>query len=439
MPDCQPGCYSTTDKISCTSQPLRVSAFVFTLHLKRASTIYKLENILAEKNPCTTRFFTLFVALLINLSADFALGQQARDADREVLFADVEEWIQVATDGSPDQRLLAAYNLPAEADKRVVVETLIKLARNIQTEVRVAAIHSLGKINDRGSLSFLRERLNDRSPQVREASVWALNNARDLTAVQDVVPLLHDKSLFVRIAAHWYFVQTVPPGESRAVLVASLDDPDANIRAAAVWGLAGSPIESQRASAHRLFTDASRDVRLAAAWAFSEAMSSGSIAAFCRGIADSDKRVQRAMAWGLVALGDPGGQVALQLINGGQASWATAERDLGNECALNFLISLLRAEDAAVRRSAAATLGESGSVRGAASLAVLSSSSSVGDRIAAAIALADIDGVGILSKVLRVSWAVLSSFVGMAISAFIFVIVMFFVLWHSGREDAQTY
>lgn len=348
---------------------------------------------------------------------------------------DVDQWLRIAAEGSPDQRLRAAYAPPDQADRDRVVPALMTLAGDIKQDIRSAALYALGELGDQRSYALIRNALDDRSPRVREAAVWAANKARIIDALPEVAGLFDDRDPKVRVAANWYFAQTVPPAE-RGPLLRSLEAADSRVRVAAVWGLSASPLEEHRSAARFLFADSNPDVREAAAWGFAEARDSQSIGAFRRGLADRDEGVRKAMADGLQTLGDPGGAIAIQLINGEELLWSDIESALGSSTASSFLIALLDSDENRVRNIAAAALGQSGENAARTRLLVMSESQRLGDRMAATAALSNLDNSGQTGKFVRLFWSFASSVIGFSVILLLIVSCLFFGIWRA-KPDTQ--
>jgi HEAT repeat protein len=308
----------------------------------------------------------------------------------------------------------------------------------VHVEVRAAALFALGTVGGPDIAPFVAQYVKVSAPPVREAAVWVLNSLRHEPAIDVVEPLLDDKDVKVRIAAHWYFAETAPV-ERRAELLDALQDADDGIREAAVWGVASVPAEDARAAVKRAFDDPSRRVRAAAAWASASFYGADSVPCLLDALADPDATVRRAAAEALSSLEHPAGNVASSLLSGTPRSWEDVAGSMGAAYALPFLDAVLESENAAARRKSLRALGRSGEVEIRPALEAHARSPLIMDRLAATLALADLDRVSPAMKIAMLAWAFLTSVFGLMSLVIVCVpVVLYLHFRQSGSGDTQA-
>jgi HEAT repeat protein len=113
---------------------------------------------------------------------------------------------------------------------------LLPMLSNDDPVIRLAAIESLGDIDNQATLPALAAALNDPNPQLRIAALEALASQEDESVVTSIEPYLFDSDRIVRVAA----IEALAELESTTALHALaglLSDPDSLIRHHAVNAL----------------------------------------------------------------------------------------------------------------------------------------------------------------------------------------------------------
>lgn len=98
-------------------------------------------------------------------------------------------------DKQPTIRVAAAEAIGRSRSARNVkrmVPPLVRAARDADTEVRIAAIESLGMLGDKRGVPPMRAALHARQPKLRKTALFALRFVADQRAVPDVIELLRD-------------------------------------------------------------------------------------------------------------------------------------------------------------------------------------------------------------------------------------------------------
>ncbi len=162
---------------------------------------------------------------------EFLLGQGAsvlpvlRAADRPDLPAPVRA------------QLARVYGMLGDAS---AADLLLRRLDDPSPDVRAEACRALGRLGIASAIPKLRPLLKDGTPRVREQAAESLGRVGDREAVDDLAGMLVDRAgqpSMVRAAAA-DALGFLDLAASRAALVASLRDPDARVRRAALSGLA---------------------------------------------------------------------------------------------------------------------------------------------------------------------------------------------------------
>lgn len=109
------------------------------------------------------------------------------------------------------------------------VPLLTSALQDVEQDVRLKAIHSLGRIGSPGVVDLLLPALKDQHSQVRIQAAEALGDANDFAAVQPLLEALHDSNAFVRAAITVAVGKIMNTGALKP-LIAGLNDADPETR-----------------------------------------------------------------------------------------------------------------------------------------------------------------------------------------------------------------
>ncbi|MDB4890948.1 MAG: putative rane protein [Gemmatimonadetes bacterium] len=213
----------------------------------------------------------------------------------------------------------------------VVVIALIARLKDENAEVRAAAAHSLGKLEDPRAVPGLIGALRDADPRVRSAAADALGEFHDPRAITALSAALSDSNTEVKqnvLQALSNYEEGVPS----AAIVQLLNDSDAEIRHKAAHIVGQLKDRSASPALAKLVRDPNADVRQAAIEALAELHDQSAAAAI------------------LPALTDTNADVRSQALN--------AMEELKAPIAEPTLLTLMRDPSADVRGKAAELAGE---------------------------------------------------------------------------------
>ncbi len=293
---------------------------------------------------------------------------------------------------------LHAGGRPATQADAATVDALVKALKDSDAGVREAAAESLGELADARALQGLAAATSDAEAAVRLAAVQALAALQDARAVPALAKALKDASPGVRRAAAEALACQSETPEAVEPLVGALGDTDVHVRLAAVQGLADRRDKRALAALARLVQDNSPEVRATAVEALGEYQDASALPALTSALKDDNETVRTQAVRALGSLGSAAAVPALveatrdrsssvraqaagalaELPDGAhspavvaalkalledpsadvreEAVSALAEiRDAG---ALQALIAAMQSKDAAVRKAAAAALGQ---------------------------------------------------------------------------------
>jgi HEAT repeat protein len=108
--------------------------------------------------------------------------------------------LEVALDEDPQKKIAAAWALGQTGDSEAF-EPLARLSRDPSSDVRIAALRSLADLGDRRAAEILAAALRDEDVDVRSAAAFSLGELGDVEAVDLLVPRLDDPSENVRSSA----------------------------------------------------------------------------------------------------------------------------------------------------------------------------------------------------------------------------------------------
>jgi len=159
-----------------------------------------------------------------------------------------EQTIKTATDANASELSRTyAVNALGEFLEGAGIEPVSQaLARDSSAKVRLAAVNALIRLNDEGPNSELSDALLDSNEEVRLAALNAATHINVFSKLDRVVNLIGDPSALVRRRAA-QTLGTFKNGDAVVGLIAITSpakEPDAGVRAAAVWAL-GQIADSQ--------------------------------------------------------------------------------------------------------------------------------------------------------------------------------------------------
>jgi HEAT repeat protein len=177
----------------------------------------------------------------------------------------------VARDTDPGVREMAAWALGSIEDRSGVAPLAAAIRSDADDRVRETAVWAIGQLEDRSSIDILGAATTDRSPRVRGTAAWAIGQLDEsgAKAPAGLLRLLSDENADTRLKAAWALGQIEDAGalpairdalraekndrvrrgliralmksgeRSEAALTDLLNSSDAQVREAAVRGLAG--------------------------------------------------------------------------------------------------------------------------------------------------------------------------------------------------------
>jgi HEAT repeat protein len=146
---------------------------------------------------------------------------------------DVELLATAATDVDPKVRSLAISSIPDPAGDEQAFRVLVLALRDLDEQVRVAAVSRLGYTGRADAVAPLVALAADRAPRVRSMVAYALGRLRSAEATPALLRLLHDPERHVRERAGEALGSVGGPAAIDALLVLAADeDPQLRVQAA---------------------------------------------------------------------------------------------------------------------------------------------------------------------------------------------------------------
>ncbi|MEO8336672.1 MAG: M56 family metallopeptidase [bacterium] len=162
-------------------------------------------------------------------------------------------------DENAEVRAAAAHSLGKLEDSRAV-PGLIGALKDTDQRVRSAAADALGQFHDARAIDALVAALSDANPEVKRNVLEALSNYEEGVPSAGIVRLLNDSDAEIRHkAAH--IVGQLKDRSAGPALVKLVRDPNADVRQAAIEALAELHDQSAAAAIQSALTDTNADVR----------------------------------------------------------------------------------------------------------------------------------------------------------------------------------
>ncbi len=238
--------------------------------------------------------------------------------------------IAALADPDANVRMAAAHSLGHLEDPRAI-PALINATRDSNAKVRSAAYEALSDFDDPRTVEPMIAALKDPDADVRQQAAHALGNLEDRRAVRPLMAALTDSSADVRQAAAHSLGDLQDPAAATA-LTAALADPKADVRQAAAHALCELELTTAPPALIAALKDPSADVRQAAAQSLGDIQDPSAVPALKAGLSDQNADVRETAVH---ALGE-----------------------ISDSTALNALIGALKSQDPAVRQQAAEALGQ---------------------------------------------------------------------------------
>ena len=216
------------------------------------------------------------------------------------------------------------------------IEPLATAAKNVNVEVRLAAINALGGMARPETIAILHAALKDDEPIIRDAAVAALGNTRSAKAIPALTEAIQNKDTKVRADAVQALVKL--GRDSLEVMIEASKDKDWQVRRAATDGLGMLGLADAVPALNRLIVDEDDRVRTAAGLAIARIGPSAklSITPLINTLKDKSDEVRDAAAYALAKLAP------------------------GNDTVVPALIRALRYEDVRARVGAANAIARLG-------------------------------------------------------------------------------
>jgi HEAT repeat protein/beta-lactamase regulating signal transducer with metallopeptidase domain len=185
-----------------------------------------------------------------------------------------------------------------------VYEPLIAALGDASEDIRELAAMGLGELGDLRSLEALARALDDQSASVREQAILALGRLGDTRSAAPLARGLKDESASVREQAAFALGQLRDPAHLDA-LAAALQDSSPDVREMAAFAL--GQMRDARAAVPLIsaLKDSNADVRHHAAFGLGQLRNRSAVEALVIAMKDSDADVRAQVAFALGQIGDP--------------------------------------------------------------------------------------------------------------------------------------
>jgi HEAT repeat protein/beta-lactamase regulating signal transducer with metallopeptidase domain len=279
------------------------------------------------------------------------------------------------------------------------VPALLSVLKDESAVVRLAAIESLGHLNDPRAIDALVQALKtDTDARVREAAAQALGEIDNQRAVPGLIAALGTEKVgAVRAKIAWALGEI---DDARAVdaLGVAVKDSEVEVRRQAVWALGELEAPAAAPMLIPVLRDADVETRKQAAWALGQVKGADAVSALSGAAKDSDKEVRKQV---IESLGEIQDKRALPALS---AAISDAEAEIREAAVQSIsqledlktappaLLTALRDDERSVRKAAAEALGQIEDESAVPALIPLTRDSSTDVKHAAVEALANIGG-----------------------------------------------
>ncbi|HYC52790.1 MAG TPA: M56 family metallopeptidase [Gemmatimonadaceae bacterium] len=287
------------------------------------------------------------------------------------------------------------------------VPALIDALGDASVEVRLAAVTSLGTLEDPRAIAALGKALKeDADPRVREAAAEALGEIGDVRAVPHLLDALKGEKVARVKEEIISSLQEIDDPSAVPGIIAVIKDPSAAVRRAAVSALGDFEAQSALGAIMELVRDTDVEVRREVADALSDLESADALATLITLSRDSDAEVRANAVNGLGSLEDPRALDALV------AALKDANADVRSHAADGIhnipeiksapraLIDALADADAEVRQNVAHALGGIGDEAAVPALKRALGDTNVEVRRSVAEALSEIGGADAITALM---------------------------------------
>jgi HEAT repeat protein len=295
----------------------------------------------------------------VSESDSSSAAMQQRDAVEESSPRDIAmPRVGLSALSHPTRSVLTGHGTAADS---AVVVALIARLQDENAEVRIAAAHSLGKLEDSRAVPGLIGALKDAEPKVRSAAAEALSQFKDPRAISALSALLSDPSTEVKQNA-LEALSNYEEGVPSAGVAQLLSDSDAEVRQKAAHLVGQLKDRAAGSALARLVRDPNADVRQAAIQALAELHDQSAAASILPALTDSNVDVRQEALSALEELKAPIPEpTLLALMHDNSADVRGKAAELAGERSVIGAISSLRRmlddPNADVREHAVSALG----------------------------------------------------------------------------------
>jgi len=274
--------------------------------------------------------------------------------------------IETLGDANASVRIAAINSLGALEDPRAIAALAKALREDSDARVREAAAWALGEIDDSRAVPHLVEALKtERASKVREKIVRSLGEIDDPAAVNGIAAVMKDSSVAVRRAAVWALGELEDPSALNALLGMVRDD-DAEVRKHTAEALGQLESTSAIDALTLLTRDADAEVRESAVSALGQLEDMRTLGALVAALKDADPEVRSQAADAIHSIEDiksaPRALIDALADSNREVRKSAAHSlgSIGDEAAVPGLKRLTSDPDAEVRRAAAESLSDIG-------------------------------------------------------------------------------
>ena len=245
---------------------------------ERSLLVSRVARLVEGVKPVTRSRRGLALAAVAVIIATILVAPGVSGSARSALLADVGDV----------EESVATQDTTADAS---VIDALVARLEDENAEVRRAAAHSLGRLEDPRAVPGLIAALKDADPNVRVSVAEALAELEDVRAIPPLTALLSDPSTDVKqtaLDALSHFESNLPA----TAIIRLLADPDAEVRHKAAHLTGKLRDRSATGALARLVGDPSSEVRQAAIQAIGELGDPAAAVALMPALTDADADVR---------------------------------------------------------------------------------------------------------------------------------------------------